>query len=56
MSADDSRSSEAPEIIDVVPEGEARIRVQLSASHRQHHLDRAVEAFTRVGKRLGVLD
>jgi glycine C-acetyltransferase len=40
----------------VVPEGEARIRVQLSASHRQHHLDRAVEAFTRVGKQLGVLD
>ena len=39
----------------VVPEGEARIRVQVSAAHEQEHLDRAVEAFTRVGKELGVL-
>jgi glycine C-acetyltransferase len=40
----------------VVPQGEARIRVQVSAAHEIDHLDRAVEAFTRVGKELGVLD
>jgi glycine C-acetyltransferase len=39
----------------VVPEGEARIRVQVSAAHEKQHLDRAVEAFTRVGRELGVL-
>jgi len=39
----------------VVPQGEARIRVQVSAAHQQSHLDRAVEAFTKVGKELGVL-
>jgi glycine C-acetyltransferase len=39
----------------VVPQGEARIRVQVSAAHEQAHLDRAVEAFTRVGKALGVV-
>jgi len=39
----------------VVPRGKARIRVQISAAHEQAQLDRAVEAFTRVGKRLGVL-
>lgn len=39
----------------VVPKGEARIRVQLSAAHNQAHLDRAIEAFTKVGKQLGVL-
>ena len=39
----------------VVPKGEARIRVQLSAAHERHHLDRAVEAFVKVGKELGVL-
>ena len=39
----------------VVPQGEARIRVQVSAAHETEHLDRAVEAFTRVGKDLGVL-
>ena len=39
----------------VVPQGEARIRVQVSAAHETEHLDRAVEAFTRVGKQLGVL-
>lgn len=39
----------------VVPQGEARIRVQLSAAHETEHLDRAVEAFTKVGKALGVL-
>jgi len=39
----------------VVPQGKARIRVQMSAAHEQHHLDKAVEAFTKVGKELGVL-
>ena len=39
----------------VVPRGEARIRVQISAAHEKHHLDRAVEAFIKVGKELGVL-
>ena len=39
----------------VVPKGEARIRVQLSAAHDQHHLDRAIEAFIKVGKKLEVL-
>lgn len=38
----------------VVPRGKARIRVQLSAAHEQHHLDRAVEAFIKVGDDLGV--
>ncbi|MDQ2719336.1 MAG: glycine C-acetyltransferase [Bacteroidota bacterium] len=39
----------------VVAKGQARIRVQLSAAHEQKHLDKAVEAFTKVGKELGVL-
>jgi len=39
----------------VVPKDQARIRVQVSAAHERHHLDRAIEAFTRVGKRLGVI-
>ncbi|MBT8064146.1 MAG: glycine C-acetyltransferase [Gammaproteobacteria bacterium] len=39
----------------VVPQGEARIRVQVSAAHERRHLDRAVEAFTRVGRDLKVL-
>jgi len=39
----------------VVPKGEARIRVQLSAQHTDEQIDRAVEAFSTVGKRLGVL-
>ncbi len=39
----------------VVAKGQARIRVQLSAAHEQAHLDKAIEAFTRVGKELGVL-
>jgi glycine C-acetyltransferase len=39
----------------VVPKGQARIRVQLSAAHNQQHLDQAIAAFTRIGKELGVL-
>jgi len=39
----------------VVAKGQARIRVQLSAAHEQRHLDKAIEAFTKVGKQLGVL-
>ncbi len=39
----------------VVPKGQARIRVQLSAAHEQEHLDKAIAAFTKVGKELGVL-
>lgn len=39
----------------VVPKGQARIRVQLSAVHEQHHLDQAIDAFTRIGKELEIL-
>ena len=39
----------------VVPRGEARIRVQISAAHHRHHLDQAVAAFSEVGRDLGVL-
>ena len=39
----------------VVPKGQARIRVQLSAAHEKEHLDKAIAAFTKVGKQLGVI-
>jgi len=39
----------------VVAKGQARIRVQLSAAHEQHHLDKAIEAFIKIGKELNVL-
>ena len=39
----------------VVPKGQARIRVQLSAAHEQKHLDKAIAAFTKIGKKLNVL-
>ncbi len=39
----------------VVAKGQARIRVQLSAAHEQHHLDKAIAAFAKIGKELGVL-
>ncbi len=39
----------------VVAKGQARIRVQISAAHEIHHLDKAIQAFTEVGKLLGVL-
>ena len=40
----------------VVPKGEARIRVQLSAGHERAHLDKAIAAFTKVGKELDVIE
>jgi len=39
----------------VVPQGKARIRVQLSAAHTQEHLDKAIQAFIEVGKELNVI-
>ncbi|MBQ7539575.1 MAG: glycine C-acetyltransferase [Bacteroidaceae bacterium] len=39
----------------VVPKGQARIRVQISAGHEREHLDKCIEAFIKVGKELGVL-
>jgi len=39
----------------VVPQGQARIRVQISAAHEREHLDRAIEAFSKVGRELGVI-
>ena len=39
----------------VVPQGKARIRVQISAAHEQHHLDKAIAGFIKVGKELGVI-
>ncbi|GAA4310711.1 glycine C-acetyltransferase [Pontixanthobacter gangjinensis] len=39
----------------VVPKGKARIRVQLSAAHEKEHLDKAINAFKKVGKELGVI-
>jgi len=39
----------------VVPKGQARIRIQLSAAHEKHHLDKAIDAFIKVGKELKVI-
>ncbi|MBQ7551456.1 MAG: aminotransferase class I/II-fold pyridoxal phosphate-dependent enzyme, partial [Bacteroidales bacterium] len=39
----------------VVPKGQARIRVQISAAHSREHLDKCIAAFTKVGKELGIL-
>jgi len=39
----------------VVPQGQARIRTQMSAGHDTHHLDKAIHAFAKVGKELGVI-
>ena len=39
----------------VVPKGQARIRVQLSAAHTREQLDKAIAAFVKVGKKLGVI-
>jgi len=40
----------------VVPKGQSRIRVQLSAGHEMEHLDRAIEAFTKIGKKYRVIE
>ncbi|MFT4197268.1 MAG: glycine C-acetyltransferase [Pseudoxanthomonas sp.] len=40
----------------VVPQGQARIRTQISAAHTREHLDRALDAFARIGRELGVLN
>jgi glycine C-acetyltransferase len=39
----------------VVPKGKARIRVQVSAGHEIAHLEKAVKAFTNIGRELGVI-
>ena len=39
----------------VVPKGQARIRVQISAAHEKHHLDKAIDAFVKVGKEMEVI-
>ena len=39
----------------VVPRGQARIRTQMSAAHEPHHIDKAIAAFTKVGRELGVI-
>jgi glycine C-acetyltransferase len=39
----------------VVPKGQARIRVQISAAHTAEHIERAIAAFTKVGKKHGVV-
>ena len=39
----------------VVPKGQARIRTQISAAHTREHLDRAIDAFARIGRELGVI-
>ncbi len=39
----------------VVPKGQARIRVQISAAHEKQHLDRAIDAFVKVGRMHGVI-
>ena len=39
----------------VVPKGQARIRVQLSAAHNKEHLDKAIAGFTKIGKKYGVI-
>jgi glycine C-acetyltransferase len=40
----------------VVPKGQARIRTQMSAAHTREQLDKAIDAFVRVGKQIGVID
>jgi glycine C-acetyltransferase len=39
----------------VVPKGQARIRTQISAAHEMHHLEKALDAFTKVGKKYDIL-
>ncbi|HIB14570.1 MAG TPA: glycine C-acetyltransferase, partial [Candidatus Marinimicrobia bacterium] len=40
----------------VVPKGEARIRVQISAAHSREHLDKAIAAFVKIGKKYKVIN
>jgi len=40
----------------VVPKGQARVRTQMSAAHTTEQLDRAIDAFTRVGRDVGLID
>jgi glycine C-acetyltransferase len=42
-------------VFPVVPRGKARIRVQLSAAHSESDIQKAVDAFTRIGKELGII-
>ena len=39
----------------VVPKGQARIRIQISAAHERRHLDKAIDAFIKIGKELKVI-
>jgi glycine C-acetyltransferase len=39
----------------VVPKGQARIRVQLSAAHEKEHIDAAIDAFNKIGEKYGIL-
>ena len=39
----------------VVPKGQARIRVQISAAHEKEHINKAIEAFTKIGKKHGII-
>ncbi len=39
----------------VVPQGHARVRCQVSAAHTREHLDQALDAFTRAGRKLGLV-
>ena len=40
----------------VVPKGQARIRVQISAAHTQQHLDKAINAFIKIGKEMKIIN
>ena len=40
----------------IVPEGQARIRVQISAAHTQEHLEQCIDAFTRIATQYGVIE
>ncbi|HNX01730.1 MAG TPA: hypothetical protein PKK33_10215, partial [Candidatus Cloacimonadota bacterium] len=42
-------------VFPVVPQGKARIRTQISAAHERHHLEKALDAFVKVGKKYGIL-
>lgn len=52
----DERVIQTPLSYPVVPKGLARIRVQISAAHNKEHLDKAIDAFTGIGKKLKVIN